>query len=84
MIRMVKTNPPQIISTQQKKLSSLQNFVLIPTGGIFTICCFLILKKVWMVKITPPQILTTTWKFPSQQNFQSPQWADIPNPLMLF
>ena len=31
-----------------------------------------------MVKITPPQIPTTTQKFPSQQNFPSPQWADMP------
>ena len=31
-----------------------------------------------MVKITPLQIPTTTQKFPSQQDFPSPQWADIP------
>ena len=31
-----------------------------------------------MAKIASPQIPTTTWKFPSQQNFTSPQWADIP------
>ena len=31
-----------------------------------------------MVKITPTQIPTTTQKLSSQQNFSSPQWADIP------
>ena len=31
-----------------------------------------------MVKITLPQIPTTTLKFLSQQNFPSPRWADIP------
>ena len=33
-----------------------------------------------MVKINPPQIPTTTLKFPSKQNLPSPQWADIPTP----
>ena len=31
-----------------------------------------------MVKITSPQIPTTTKEFPSQEDFPSPQWADIP------
>ena len=31
-----------------------------------------------MVKISALQIPTTTQKFPSQQDFPSPQWADIP------
>ena len=48
---------------------------------------FLALKKIWVVKITSRQILTTRWKTLSpHQNFPSSHWQDrFPStPLMLF
>ena len=41
---------------------------------------FLALKKVRMVKITPPQAPTARWKYSPQQNF----WFHLPHSLLLF
>ena len=83
MVWMVKITPPQISITQKKKMIHVKCHIN-PQWGNFYNMLFFNSKNCLNGKNHSSSGSHHHLKIPLPPTFPSPQWADIPNPLMLF